>query len=123
MDLINLESKLTWEDDKIELLKTIELFLCKSKKETNEELITKLEPLIRKYCKYPIAYGVDATVTIGKADLSPLTPVSIRPLAASCQLKITKHNPTAENINFSANLYDDSITLIREAVCSNLKPL
>ncbi len=66
MDLINLESKLTWEDDKIELLKAIELFLCK--KETDKELIMKLEPLIRKYCNDPIAYDVDATVTIGKAD-------------------------------------------------------
>ena len=44
-------------------------------------------------------------------------------MLASCQLKITKHNPTAENINFSAKLYDDSNTLVREAVCSNLKYL
>jgi hypothetical protein len=66
---------------------------------------------------------VEATVSIGEADLSPLTPVSIRPLAASCQLKITKHNPTAENINFSIKLYDDSNTLIREAVCLNLEYL
>lgn len=121
MDLINLESKLTWEDDKIELLKTIELFLCK--KEIDKELIIKLEPLIRKYCNDPNAYGGDTTVTIGNVDLGPLTPVSIRPLAAACQLKITKHNPTADNINFSAKLYDDSNTLIREAVCSNLKYL
>jgi hypothetical protein len=47
----------------------------------------------------------------------------IRPLAASCQLKITKHNPSVENINFSIKLYTDSNTLIREAVCSNLKYL
>ncbi|CAN5515591.1 hypothetical protein BH18THE2_BH18THE2_22240 [soil metagenome] len=119
MDLINLESNLTWEDDKIELLKTIELFLCKNG--ADKELITKLEPLIRKYCNDPNANGVDASVIVGKVDLGPLTPISIRALAASCQLKITKHNPTAENINFSVKLYDDSNTLIREAVCSNLK--
>jgi hypothetical protein len=120
-DLINLEPKLTRKDDKIELLKTIDLYLCKN--ETDNKIITKLEPLIRKYCNDPNTYGIDASITIGKPDLGPLTPVSIRPLAALCQLKITKHNPSVENINFSVKLYGDSNTLIREAVCSNLKCL
>jgi hypothetical protein len=79
VDLINLESKLNREDDKIELLKTIKFYLCKN--ETDNKIITKLEPLIKKYCNDSSAYGVDASITIGKPDLSPLTPVLIRPLA------------------------------------------
>ena len=118
VDLINLESKLTREDDKIELLKTIELYLYRS--QADNKIIIKLEPLIKKYCNDPEVYGVDASIIIEELDLCPLTPVSIRPLAASCQLKITKHDPSVENINFSVKLYDDSNTLIREAVCSNL---
>src|SRR5215207_481920 len=44
-DLINSESKLTQEDDKIELFKTFELYLCKD--EADNKIATKLEPLIR----------------------------------------------------------------------------
>ena len=120
-DLINLESKLTRNDDKIEFLETIELYLCKN--QVDKEIVTKLEPLVRKYCNDPDEYGVDTSVTIGEPDLILEIPPSIRRLAASCQLKITRHNPTIENINFIMKLYADSNTLIREAVCSNLECL
>ena len=121
--LISTKQNIIEKSKKISLLESIESFLNRNKEKMSEEILPKLEPIIQKYLDDPDPKQTDFDMEKDQIGSSLISYPSIRATAASCQLRLTYHNPTKENINKCVKLSKDESTLVREDVARNLRYL
>jgi len=114
------------KSDKISFLENIESFLNINKEKMKKDILNQLEPIIEKFCN-------DSDPDPNKNDFgmekdqfsssSLLTYSTVRATAAACQLRLTYHKPSPDNIELCKKLSDDKSSLVREDVARNLRYL
>jgi len=104
---------------KIAILDNIDIFLNRNEK-VQLDFVEKIENTIHKYCSDPDPADnpVEEDYKISHTLISY---PAVRPSAASCQLKLTWHNPTNTNFQLSLQLSQDENSFVRESVCRNLQ--
>jgi len=121
--LISIHQNIITKSGKITLLESIESFLNKDKGKLNKGILFKLEPIVQKYLDDPNPQKDEFDMEKDQIGNSLLTYPTVRATAASCQFRLTYHNPTQENISLCVKLSKDENTLVREDVARNLRYL
>ena len=120
--LISIYDQLNSKNEKLDFLKNVEIYLNKDRKKIKKETVLKLKPLIAKLCEDPDP-DEDFGLTKDKVGHSLISYPTIRASAASCQMRLTWHDPEENNILLCKKMANDKNTLVREEVAKNLRYL
>ena len=110
-------------DDREELLENIRIFL--NEKSINQTILNELDPIIKKYCflKTDIEELGTREDLITDSRIFALGNIPLRAYASACQVLLTRHNPTTQNIELSLSLFKDTSSYVRQHVCKELEAL
>lgn len=120
--LVSIYDQFNTKDAKLDFLKNVEVYLNKDRKKIKKETIIKLKPIVAKLCEDPDPED-DFGLTKDKAGHSLISYPTIRASAASCQMRLTWHDPEENNIFLCMKMANDENTLVREEVARNLRYL
>ena len=124
LKIIKLWQNKVVKSEKIDLLENIESFLQKDKGKLDDAILVQLEPIVQVFLNDPDPKEDNVEMKDDQiGSLSLLTYPTIRATAASCQLRLTYHRPTSENIILCQKMSQDTSSLVREDVARNLRYL
>jgi hypothetical protein len=118
-EIIEIQPTISLQEDKINLLSDIEVFLLNSRIE--EKIVKDINEIVTEYCFDTDPTGTDAEVSSDPEDASiSSSPPTVRSRATSCIFKLLKHSGTPENIELAMSMTRDNNTLVREEAAKNL---